>query len=397
MALLVVTCIFLQAFTMDSATSLNVNQLNQFAINLYQQSSNTSYAYKNMAISPFGISLVLEIIYSATSRVTQAEIGHVLGNEPQNNTPYSLNDLANTFVNSLGSGQFINANALWLQSDIQLKPNFVDQFKDADSGNFYFVDFLHNPDKASDQINDWVKDKTKGFIPQLIDPGMLDDQTKVVITNAIYFKGLWQNAFDKSFTEPDLFTLNNGQQISVPMMSQDTSFDYDENSTWQMISMPYKESSLAMVILLPKNKSDFSKDISSLNNNELMSLIEKATSNEIMLSMPKFILHSAFDDLQQNLQSLGIKQIFSNNADFSPMTDFKPLRVSQVIQKTYVAVDESGTVAAAATGAGMVGAAVVEEHKPLVLKINHPFLFMIYDTQTQLILFIGNVWDPSVE
>lgn len=382
----------------------NISGLNNFAFKIYQQAA-TESKRNNFAISPLGISSLLNIVYLGTSGNTKQEIARALGYTTQNNEP-DINALIQSFMNAptctniltcnkvvqyfKPTSQFNYGNALWMQSDILLNPDFVLKFDKLDAGKYYNVDFVNKPNDAANKINQWVATLTNNYIKQLITPDLIDDQTRMIATNAIYFKGLWRTAFKPSATQPGDFTLNNGKIIQAPMMSVKDSFKYAENSTMKILVLPYKDSNLAMAIILPQKTGQFDQFVQSLHLDTIMALLNNKLESDVHVTLPKFILQSKFDNIKNNLSQLGIKQLFTPTADFSAMTK-SPLYVSNIIQKVYVAVDEQGTVAAAATGIVMFGAAMVQ---PDIFNADHPFVFMIYDTKSNLILFMGNVVNP---
>lgn len=397
-------CFLCVTFTINAQQQSQggTSTLNNFAVNLYKQLA-VQNKNQNIALSPFGVTSVLNILYPCTAGSTQQEIGKLLG---ELNNQYMINQLTQSLISTASCGdhfycrlfnnlfpsemsQFIFGNALWVQSGISINQNIINQFNDIHI-NHYYVDFTHNPDNAITQINKWAANLTEGYIGDIVSSKTVSNDTAMVVTNAIYFKGLWQKAFDTSDTVSDTFYLNNGQTKNVDMMSQTENFAYANNNSAQMLIMTYKHTSLAMAIILPKQESHINQFISALNTNFIVDLINNAQNTKLMIKIPKFTVQSTLDDMEKNLQNLGIKQIFTDQADFSPLTKNK-LRLSKVIQKTYVQIDEKGTIATAATaGVVMFGTA-----PPPAFKVNHPFIFVIYDTKTKLILFIGDVMDPS--
>jgi serpin B len=376
----------------------NITGLNKFAFNLYQQIVNKS-AGTNIAVSPFGVSSLLNILYIGANGDTQQEIGNALGLTTQTPNGLDINSMTHSFISessqnssSTDSSQFIFGNALWLQSGMQLNPPFTQRLNTLNGGLSYNVDFVKNPSQSADQINAWVANLTNNYIKNLITPGLINDQTRVILTNAIYFKGLWENAFDPSITHPGDFTLDNGNVIKVPLMSQSHSFGYAENDSFRMLVLPYKNSSLTMAILLPKQPGQFSQFVKSFNLDTFNDLSAKEYAvDKMTVTLPKFIIQSTFANLENNLKSMGINKAFTSSADFSAMTSSQGIKVSKVIQKVYVGVDEKGTIAAAATGMSIMATTVM----PMSFNADHPFMFLIYDKNSHLILFMGDVMDPA--
>lgn len=381
----------------QAATQNGPAALNYLGIDLYKQITDT-HAYQNSAVSPLSVTLLLNALYFSTAGNTQQEIAKALGLLKPDDTDQFIKTIAslqhcgeqlNCPSDNLtsSSNQLLYSNALWVQSGISLNPNSIHKFDDYQIKHYY-VDF-NQPLDALKQINTWVRNFTRGYISELVTPDMITKKTALIATNVIYFKGLWKMSFDPSKTKPDTFTLNNGQPKSVAMMSQSNSFAYAENDIAQMVIMPYQDNNLAMAVILPKEKGNFEQFTKSLSSNSILDFINNAVPRDITVWLPKFTIESTFDSMGANLQNLGIKQIFTEQADFSPLTN-SDIFLSKVIQKVYVQVDEKGTLAAVSTAAilGFTGPG------PQLLKFDHPFVFIIYDTKSKLILFIGNVLNP---
>jgi serpin B len=255
------------------------------------------------------------------------------------------------------------------------------------------VDFITATENARKTINAWVEKKTNGKIKDLISPGVLDSMTRLVLTNAIYFKGNWAKQFKENRTQDAPFTLADGKKIEVAMMNQKAEFGYMETDTFQALELPYVDEELSMVILLPKEidaLNEFEKALTTENLNQRLAEIHKC---EVVVFVPKFKTTSQFS-LADVLKSMGMKDAFSSDADFSGINGKRDLFISAVIHKAFVEVNEEGTEAAAATGVVMrltsVGPAAIP-----VFRADHPFLFLIRDNLSGSILFIGRVVNPK--
>lgn len=257
---------------------------------------------------------------------------------------------------------------------------------------FKEVDFIKNTEPTRQTINQWIEEKTKDKIKELIKPGRLTTLTRLVLTNAIYFKGRWMSQFKKESTRPESFELISGDKAEVPMMNQAKEFNYSENETLQILEMPYEGDKLSMVVLLPKEKKGIKGLENLLNAENLKNWISTLRQQEVIVWLPRFKMTSEFI-MNEALKSLGMVDAFDMKlADFSGMTPDPVLYISEVIHKAFVDVNEEGTEAAAAT-AVITREAAMPEPKP-VFRANRPFIFIIRDKSSDSILFIGRVMDP---
>jgi serpin B len=222
---------------------------------------------------------------------------------------------------------------------------------------------------------------------------MLSSATRLVLTNAIYFKGKWARQFEKELTRDGPFTLLDGQKIDVPMMRQTEEFRYMEAEDFQALEMPYVKDELSMIILLPKKVDgvvDFEKKLTNENLSRWLSELHK---QKLVASIPRFKMAQQFG-LADTLQAMGMTDAFSAQlADFSGMTGTRDLFISAVVHKAFVDVNEEGTEAAAATGVGMAMTAAPQRMP--VFRADHPFIFLIRDNKSGSILFIGRVMKPE--
>jgi serpin B len=216
--------------------------------------------------------------------------------------------------------------------------------------------------------------------------------TRLVLTNAIYFKAHWAYEFAKSATSDGLFHLLDGSTVTVPLMHQQHMFSYAEGDNYQAIQLPYLGNDVAMTILLPR-EGQFAAFENSLDSQELSKIVAQMTSKEVNVTLPKFSFESSFR-LDQTLANMGMPDAFTaGTADFSGMTGNKELFIGAAIHKSFVAVDELGTEAAAVTAVAMAGAAMPST--PVDFDANRPFIFLIQDVATGSILFTGRVSNPA--
>jgi len=374
---------------------------NKFALELYGKLENTSTSLSagqqgNLFLSPYSISTALAMTSAGARGQTEKQMAETLCFAPMKNEQFHK-----TFGEIIGqlnaSGEkggyaLVVANALWGQKDYNFLPEFLTFVKKNYEGDLQQVDFATQTEATRKKINAWVESKTKDKIKELIKPGTLDSMTRLVLTNAIYFKGKWAAQFKPESTKDLPFTLLNGEKVNTPTMSQTGKFGYMETNDIQALEMPYVNNDLSMVILLPK-KADGIKGLEKeLVSDNLAGWLAKIYKREVQVFIPRFKMTSEFE-LAKVLGEMGMPDAFSGKADFSGMTGNKDLFISAVVHKAYVDVNEEGTEAAAATGVTMKLTSVAPP--PPVFRADHPFIFLIRDNQTGSILFLGRVANPE--
>ena len=250
------------------------------------------------------------------------------------------------------------------------------------------------PQNATEIINKWVEDHTENMITELIGPGIITPTTRMILTNAVYFKGDWQFPFEKTATKDAVFNIDRGKSKTVPMMNRTETFRYTENDRLQALELPYGDGKLSMLILLPKEMNDFLTLENSINYKNINMAISKLHEKKVRVSIPKFKISSGLN-LSETLIKMGMKDAFTMDADFSGMDGTKTLYLTAVLHKAYVDVNEEGTEAAAASAAvvGVKSSGGV----PPYFNANHPFLFFIKENTNQNILFMGRIVDPTIK
>jgi serpin B len=291
-----------------------------------------------------------------------------------------------------GEGFRLNiVNAIWGQKDYEFLSAFLDVLAENYGAGLRILDFITETEKSRLAINDWVSDQTEGRIEDLIPPGAIGALTRLVLTNAIYFNAAWEYPFDEDMTADGPFYLLDGGQVTVPMMKQTESFGYTEGEGYQAIELPYDGGELSMVVLLPKS-GQFQAFEETLNAQQVDAIISGLQATQVGLTMPQFEFDSEFS-LKDTLADMGMPIAFTGGADFSGMTGNRELAISDVVHKAFVAVDEAGTEAAAATAVIMRLTALPDP--PVEVTIDRPFIFLIRDIDTGTILFLGRVINPG--
>lgn len=384
----------------DTATTVAGNS--KFALELYAKLSsdpNVRPASGNLFFSPYSISTALAMTWAGAGGQTEKQMAKTLhfalGQERLHQVFGSLEKELNT-GGKKGGYQLSVANALWGQKGYGFLKEFRTLTKKNYGAGFREVDFI-NPaerEKARKTINRWVEKKTKKKIKNLIQPGILNELTRLVLTNAIYFKGDWAIQFDKKDTRDAPFKISADKKVTVPMMRLEDRFKYAETPDLQILELPYKNEDLSMIVLLPKKVDglpDLEEALTPRNLNDRLGELRK---QKVIVYLPKFKMTIGPLELKNILKSMGMKDAFSLPpiADFSGMTGTKDLFISNVLHKAFVAVDEKGTEAAAATAVIMARGGI--SHEP-VFRADHPFMFLIKDNRSASILFMGRVMNPA--
>lgn len=365
-----------------------------FAVDLYRRLMAED---GNLFYSPYSISLALAMTYAGARAETERQMADTLHfGLPQASLHPAFNALdqqLRPLTRAAGVEDFrLNiANSLWGQQGFEFNPEFLDTLAENYGAGMYRVDFAQS-EAARQLINDWVAEQTEQKIEDLIPEGALNDLTRLVLANAIYFKGNWVYPFDQDATRPADFNLLDGSTASVPMMALSATLPYTRGDGYQAVQMSYRESNTSMVAVVP-DVGTFEAFEQGLDAAALEEVLAGFSSAQVELKMPKFKVESSFG-LRDALQEMGMPLAFDpDQADFSGMSAAPDMFISDVVHKAYVNVDEEGTEAAAAT-AVIVGVTSMPA-ETVQLTIDRPFLFLIIDRTNNTILFMGRVVNPS--
>jgi serpin B len=380
--------------TTQSVQSL-VDSLNDFSFASYDEIIKNEKS--NVFYSPYSIFTALSMAYEGARENTAAQMKDIL-NILQNDsvTESSFGKLYN-LLNQNKDGYTINtANAFWVNVDYKFLDEYINLLKSYYIAEAKGLDFSKNIE-AAETINTWIEEQTKDKIKDMIKPEMLSDLTKLVLTNAIYFKGLWEKQFNPKDTYEADFETNTLQTVTVNMMSytgEDKKFNYTETQDLKILELNYQGNNISMIIILPKenNITLAEKQLSTVN---LVDWKNSFTEKKIdALQIPKFKLETEYT-LNDILSDMGVTDAFSPGvADFSGMDGTNDLFISKVLHKAFIDVNEEGTEAAAAT-AIIIGVTSIQE--PTTFIADHPFIFLIQQKETGAVLFMGKVVDPSSE
>jgi serpin B len=366
---------------------------NAFAVGLYAQ---LRAQPGNLFFSPASISTAFGMAYAGARGETASQIASVFHFtlSPEQLHP-AMGKLLAAMNPKSASYQLNVADALWAQRGQSFLPEYLKVVQSSYGAGFQPIDFRAGPDAARATINHWIEKQTNNKIQDLLAPGAVTPTTRLVITNAIYFKGDWLDAFDKKATEDADFHLSASQTVKAPLMHETGGFAYFDGGAFQALELAYKGGALAMVVLLPKDVDGLPALEQSLTAAALSEWTGKlAPVDKVVVTLPRFAMTRAFE-LNDALAAMGMAQAFTGAADFSGMTGRRDFTISAAIHKAFIDVNETGTEAAAATSIVMRATAMRYEPPPVVFRADHPFLFLIRDTRSGAILFLGRVADPT--
>jgi serpin B len=370
----------------NSAIEKVAGSYNAFGLKLLAQ-TRQSVPGRNVFLSPAGLAFALSMAANGAQGETLRQILATLQQEAGAPDLNEANQALLEHLSKLDSKIKLEiANSLWTARDVRIKPAFLAvsrQFYEAEVAS---VDFT-NPATAQ-KINDWCSDHTHGKIPKMVEPPL--DANRLIILDAIYFKGDWIVPFDKKLTRDLPFTLGNGQTVTHPRMSRTGDFQYYEDDAFQAVRLPYAGRAVSMYVFLPK------KSLAGFLQNLTMENWEQWTaqfrSRKGTVELPRFKLENDYD-LKGVLEALGMPAAFTRQANFHGISD-EPLYIDWVKQKTYVDVNEEGTEAAAVSGIGMRALAVRQEEPPFRMVVDRPFFLAIRENQSGAMLFLGAIVDP---
>ena len=365
-----------------------------FAFDLYQALRS---ADGNLFYSPYSISLALAMTYAGARGETEQQMAdtlHFTLSQDRLHPTFNALDLelATRGEGAEGTdeeGFRLNiVNAIWGQEDLEFLLEFLDVVAENYGAGLKLLDFVNAPKDSRIVINDWVSEQTEGRIENLIPQGFIDELTRLVLTNAIFFNAAWLSPFEEDLTRDGTFHLLNEAEVMVPLMRLTAGFGLAKGDGYQAVELPYDGGELSMIILLP-DTGQLEAFEGSLDAELVRTIMSNLVRQRLDLTMPKFEFDSDFG-LADTLKGMGMPVAFSDSADFSGMTGRRDLAISDVVHKAFISVDEEGTEAAAATAVGVGPTSV-----PPSVIIDRPFNFFIRDIETGAILFVGRVMDPS--
>lgn len=381
----------------EYADSALVAGNNAFALDLFGEVCSLQQE-GNVFISPFSISMALGMTWNGASGETALDMASVLNFSMP---VLFVNQAFQRVSEQVSSGDLQGAergdsftmtvsNGIWVQEGFELLDSFVSAVSGYYAAGVRNLDFTGDPEGSREIINEWVAENTLEKIIDLIPDGVLGADTRLVLTNAVYFKASWESPFNELATSEGRFVLSGGNAVTVPMMDQTEFFDYGSGEGWKAVSLDYTGRSVSMLIIVPDDMEEFQGGFDAA---VLEGVIRRLSRVNLHLRMPRFEFTRSMP-LGDILTALGMGSAFGSSANFSAITGNPDLFISQVLHQAYVKVDENGTEAAAATAVAMNITAIPSQ--PVEMTVDRPFIFLIRDTTTGSILFTGRVSDPSL-
>lgn len=365
----------------------------QFAVDFYREIVKTDEG--NVFFSPYSISLATVMAYAGARGNTEIEIADTFyfpAHDDCHPVFNALDLLLLTFEGSEEEFTLDIVNSIWGQKDYVFLESYLDVLALNYGAGIFRLDFQNQPEKCRGDINEWVSKKTRERIDDLLPPGSISPLTRLVLTNAIYFKADWISTFDREKTHDAPFNLQDGTIVMVPTMNQSNAFAYTEaEGYYQAIELVYRGDKVAMIVILPAmgRFEELQKDLSVDFLNDLLAQLSE---QNVDLSFPKTTFEWG-QSLSDILSHMGMVDAFTAAANFSGIDGTRSLFISEIIHKAFVAIDEKGTEAAAATAVIMeLTAAPLEGIR---MNIDRPFIFLIRDRTTGTLLFLGHVVDPA--
>ena len=364
---------------------------NSFALDIFKKVTENSDASENIIISPLSISSALSMTLNGANGATRDAMLaalRMIGVTPDiiNN---SYKGLTEALLNVDTRVIISIANSVWTENNFVVKKPFVDvltQYYNAESKPFDVLDPL-----APTQINSWIESKTNGLIKNMID--QLDPNTVMLLINAIYFKGKWNSQFEKDNTVQKSFYKPDGSTITVPMMKQTSDYKIYNGDGFTLAELAYGQGNFVMDVILPSDNNGIKSLIPLITENSLSGWLNQMVERKTELSFPRF-KYGYKKELKDILSDMGMGLAFTDNADFSNISDLST-KISFVLHQANIESNEEGTEAAAATVVGIIETSMPAG--PFVLNLDHSFLYIIRETTTNSILFMGKVVDPLTE
>ncbi|XP_001376191.2 leukocyte elastase inhibitor [Monodelphis domestica] len=380
---------------MERLTVANIH----FAIDLFKKMSEI-HATENIFISPLSISTALAMVLVGARGNTAAQLSKTFHFDEVDEVHSRFQNL-NTSINKHGACYILKlANRLFGEKTYNFLPEFLDSTRKFYGAELATADFQHASEDARQEINKWVKEQTEGKIPELLASGMVDNLTKLVLVNAIYFKGNWEYKFDETFTTDAPFRLNKREKKTVKMMylKKKLPFGYIEDLKCRVLELPYKGKELSMTILLPDDIEDDSTGLEKIEKHLSMEKFTEWTNPKNMstidvhVRLPRFKMENSYN-LDSDLAQMGLDDLFNRSkADLSGMSGTKDLFISKIVHKAVVEVNEEGTEAAAATAGIATFAMLMPEEE---FTVDHPFIFIINNKSNGNIIFMGKCSVPT--
>jgi len=364
------------------------NSVNSFGLDLYRVLSGKE---GNIFFSPFSISTALAMTYLGADGNTALQMKQVLHFEDEG-LHESFSELIASLDKPAEAYRLITANALWVQKNYPLLESFLKDIDRYYRAPVNIVDFVTDLDNSIRKVNDWIEEKTAGKIKNMLTRDDVDSLTRLILTNAIYFKGKWKMPFNEKLTKKDFFYVNENTKVEVDMMELTEKFEYYEDDRVQVLKLPYAGSSLSMVIVLPRVNVKLIELEKDLTKEKIEQWLKNLSETRVQLFLPRFKILERLS-MKETLVKMGMTDAFSDKANFSKIDGTLKLKIQNVIHQAFVEVNEEGTEAAAAT-AVIVGIKMAMPVMPVIFRADRPFMFFIQEETSNTILFMGRLQKP---
>jgi serpin B len=386
---MIITGIFTHTKGQDMYDASNAS--NKLAFELYKRFSQDDS--KNIFFSPFSLNIALGMTYAGAQDETKKEMAQVLGFPlDDKNLHKELGNLQEKFGNLVTDGVEISiANQLWADKEYRFKCGYLRGVKRAYGAPIKRLEFRNKPNDCRLEINNWVEEQTKNRIKDLLPQGSISDLTALVLTNAIYFKGQWDNKFEETNTKQSQFITLEGNKVDCEMMNGQNKYNLYQGNNIQLLELPYVGKDFSMLVLLPNEEVSLKEIEKNLTLADFKQYLDLMSQSDVKVSLPKFKFEWE-NELKPILMKMGMPLAFSNLADFTRMSKKPDLKIDEVYHKAFVEVSEEGTEAAAATAVVIVRKSV---SMPVNFLANRPFMFFIRENSTGNILFMGRLTNPA--
>lgn len=359
-----------------------------FGVDLYRQ---LATAPGNVFLSPASLSTAFGLAYAGARGATAAEITRVL-RYPERDVHAQMSELLKRLPLDQPGRKVSIANALWVQQGFAFHPDYLSLTRDHYAAAPRQVDFQNAPAEAANAINRWADESTAGRITKVVSD--LPTTTRLILTNAVYFKADWARPFDANRTTTQSFTRLDGSAVETAFMTDNFALKLLDRPGFQAVEIPYLGDELSMMLFLPKAAAglpELEQKLSGATLGEWIAALRAARPSSVELTLPKIKLDARYA-LADQLKAMGMQRAFSQAAEFGGISDAAPLMLSDVLHQTFLLVDEQGTEAAATTAIGIVVTSGPRiEHR---FRADHPFFFLVRDNRSGAVLFMGRITDP---
>ena len=356
---------------------------NKFCFDFYKKIKSN----ENFIFSPASITSAMAMTYAGAKGNTSEEISNTFYfNKNLDEFHKDFYSLSQFSINKSSDLIFHNANSLWIDKSLKINDDFLKTNKKYYAGTSYSEDFIYNPDLARKTINNWVSKKTNNKITNLLKPTHITNSTRLVLVNAMYFKGSWNKKFQEKNNTEENFQIAKREYEKKTFMNTSINSWYYEDKYAQIIDIPYTDRNYSLMIILPKKYRNLRKIEKRLSYDYYENYITNKVRKKIILSLPKFDLESYFD-LNKTLQSMGINDAFKSSADFSGITETEQLYISNVLHKAKIIVQEDGTAVVMRKTSALI--------ESVNFKANRSFIYILRNNKNNCIYFMGKVVNPQ--